>query len=494
MAIVNDVFFATITELNKALRAKEFSATELTRAYLDRLEKSGPRYNALALILREQAIRQARAVEDDMKRERFRGPLQGVPYGAKDLLSVQGQITTWGAKPYAAQVFDYDATVVHKLARAGSILTGKLSMVELAGGGGYRYPSASLFGPGLNPWDISRWSGGSSSGSGSAVAAGLVPFAIGSETSGSILTPAAYCGVTGLRPTYGLVSRYGAMALSWTMDKIGPMCRSAEDCGLVLQVIAGKDDNDPASAGKSFYYAPQFTRELKTIRVGWNPRDFEEFADPATRPAFREALQVIRSFGVEMQEVSLGSLPYGAVTGTVISAEGSAAFEGLIESGRVDELADKKQIAGLRAGLDIGARDYLKAMRVRRLVQQEFRRILTNIDVLLAPSRYNVASRISEPLDRPAGTAAAKPSEATPPPTTPSASEPRPQPTAAGLRSLIPAGNLAGLPALSVPCGLAEGLPVALQFVSRPFTENLILTLGGEFQKRTDWHRRRPKV
>src|SRR3712207_6392389 len=237
----DDVFFASATEISAALRARKYSATELTRAFCDRLERLGPRFNALALSMRDLAVRQAKEGDDELKRERFRGPLQGVPYGAKDLLSVAGQITTWGAKPYAAQVFDYDATVLTKLARTGAILTGKLAMVELAGGGGYRFAAASMFGPGLNPWDRSRWSGGSSSGSGSAVAAGLVPFALGSETSGSILTPAAFCGVTGLRPTYGLVSRYGAMQLSLTMDKLGPMCRTAEDCGIVLHAIAGKD-------------------------------------------------------------------------------------------------------------------------------------------------------------------------------------------------------------------------------------------------------------
>src|SRR5918998_6302104 len=195
----DDIWFAGILDLNKRLRAKEFTATELARAFCDRLEKLGPRYNALALSLREPAMRKAKDVEGDINRERFRGPLQGIPFGAKDLLSVAGEITTWGAKPFAAQVFDYDATVITKLAKTGAILTGKLAMVELAGGGGYRFPAASLFGPGLNPWERSRWSGGSSSGSGSAVAAGLVPWAIGSETSGSILTPSAFCGITGLR-------------------------------------------------------------------------------------------------------------------------------------------------------------------------------------------------------------------------------------------------------------------------------------------------------
>src|SRR5580704_13894967 len=258
--MTDDIFFAGIADLNARLRKREFTTVELVRAFAERLAKLGPRYNALALPLTEVAVKRAKEVDDELKRERFRGPLQGIPFGAKDLLSFAGHPTTWGAKPYAAQVFDESATVLQKLDKTGSVLIGKLSMVELAGGGGYRTAAASLFGPGLNPWDPSCWSGGSSNGSGSAVAAGLVPFALGSETSGSIITPAAYCGVTGLRPTYGLVSRHGAMSLSWTLDKIGPICRSAEDCGLVLAAISGGDSEDPGSAGKTFYYAPQYAR------------------------------------------------------------------------------------------------------------------------------------------------------------------------------------------------------------------------------------------
>jgi aspartyl-tRNA(Asn)/glutamyl-tRNA(Gln) amidotransferase subunit A len=303
-SIPDDIFFASITEINQKLKAKEFSVVELTKAFCDRLERIGPRFNALALTLREPALRAAKNVDGDIKRERFRGPLQGIPFGAKDLLAYEKHPTTWGARPYAGQVFDYNATVLNKLAKIGGILTGKLAMVELAGGPSYRYASASLTGPGLNPWDPTRWSGGSSSGSGIAVAAGLVTFALGSETSGSILTPSSFCGITGLRPTYGLVSRHGAMALSWTLDKIGPMCRSAEDCGLVLHEIAGSDAEDPASAGKSFYYAPAFARNLKELKVGFAPVDFDEWAEPASRPDFTKALETIRSLGVQVQEPS----------------------------------------------------------------------------------------------------------------------------------------------------------------------------------------------
>src|SRR6266849_1645581 len=372
-AFTDDIFFATIGELNAKLKAKEFSAVELVRAFGQRLEQFGPRYNALALPLTEAALRRAREVDKELKRERNRGPLQGLPFGAKDLLSYAGLPTTWGARPYAAQIFDYTATVLQKLEKTGSVLIGKLAMVELAGGGGYRSAAASMFGPGLNPWDRGRWSGGSSSGSGSAVAAGLVPFAIGSETSGSILTPSAYCGITGLRPTYGLVSRQGAMSLSWTMDKIGPMCRSAEDCALVLEVIAGTDAKDPGSAHKSFYYTPQYYRQAKDLRIGYSPADFAERAQPSARPAFEQALAVIRETGAQLVETKLPDLPYAELATTIILSEAASIFEPLLASGKVNELADPKQIAGLKSGLEISAKDYLKAMRIRAIAQQKIR-------------------------------------------------------------------------------------------------------------------------
>src|ERR1700722_2898267 len=301
--MTDEIFFAGIADLNARLKKREFSTVELVKAFGERLEKLGLRYNALALPLTKEALKAAKDVDGDLKRERFRGPLQGIPFGAKDLLSFAGHPTTWGAKPYAGQVFDETATVLQKLDKTGSVLVGKLAMVELAGGGGYRMAAASLFGPGLNPWDTSRWSGGSSSGPGSAVAAGLVPFALGSETSGSIITPSAYCGVTGLRPTYGLVSRHGAMPLSWTMDKIGPMCRSAEDCGLVLQAIAGSDSKDPGSAEKSFYYTPEYARKFGDLKVGFASSDMG-WADAAARPALESAMQVMRETGVQFVEVA----------------------------------------------------------------------------------------------------------------------------------------------------------------------------------------------
>lgn len=467
-----DVFFSTAVELNRRLIAKEFTAVELARAFAERLETAGPRLNALALSLRERGLRKAKDVDDDLKRNRLRGPLQGIPFGVKDLLSVSGHPTTWGAKPYARQVFDYDAAVVKKLDKTGAVLVGKLAMIELAGGGGYRYANASLTGPALNPWDRARWAGGSSSGPAAAVAAGLVPFAIGSETWGSILNPCASCGVTGLRPTYGYVSRAGAMALSWTMDKLGPICRSAEDCGQVLQIISGGDSDDPSSSGKSYYYAPRYARKLSDLKLGFAPVDFDEWPDANCRAPLRQALDAIRAILPASVETRLPDFPYAAAAGTIIAAEGATVFEPLIASGKVEELADKMQIASLKAGLEIPAKDYLKAMRIRALIQQSLRKLFTGVDVLVSPSTFRIAPKITEPLDRNRDEAS--------------------RPKDRGLYDLGAAGNLAGLPALSLPCGFADDMPVAIQLVGRPFSENTLLTIGAEFQRRTDYHKRRP--
>jgi aspartyl-tRNA(Asn)/glutamyl-tRNA(Gln) amidotransferase subunit A len=468
-AFPEDLFFATVSELGTRLRAREFSAAELVRAFSDRIEKLGPRYNALALSLRADAIKQAKAA-DDRFRHRPRGPLEGIPYGVKDLLAVSDRPTTWGALPLAGQTFPDDAAVIHSLDKAGAALIAKLALVELAGAGGYRSAAASMFGPGLNPWDRTRWAGGSSSGSAAAVAAGLVPFALGSETWGSIGVPCAYCGVTGLRPTYGLVSRQGAMPVAWTMDKIGPIGRSAEDCGLVLHAISGGDTGDPGSAGKRFYYWAPYAPDPKQLRIGFAPADYSDWAEAAARPAFEAALDAIRATGVQMREVALPDFPYGAIAEVVIAAESSAAFEPFIASGAVEGLADPVQIAGLRAGLEITAADYLKAMRARREIQHALGRLFIDYDLLVSPTCYGPATAIGEPVDGASG----------------------PKPGRPGLSELGAAGNLAGLPALFLPCGFAGGLPVGIQLVARPFQEALLIAYGREFQQRTDWHRRRP--
>jgi aspartyl-tRNA(Asn)/glutamyl-tRNA(Gln) amidotransferase subunit A len=467
-----DLYFSTISELSAKLRSREVSAVELTRACCDRLEKIGAAHNALAHSLRDKAIKKAKDVDGDLKRGRFRGPLQGIPYGAKDLLAVKGQPTAWGSKIFADQVFNDDAHIIKKLDKAGAILIGKLAMIELAGGIGYRTAGASATGPALNPWDKTRWAGGSSSGSAVATSAGLVAFSIGSETSGSIITPSAFCGVTGYRPTYGLVSRRGAMSLSWTLDKLGPICRSAEDCGLVLHEIAGGDSEDPGSAHKGFTYAPKFDRKPSDFTIGCAPIDFERVA-PEARAAFAKALEAVKSLGVKLKEVEIPDFPYIPMVRTVIGTEAASIYEDIIRDGRVDMLADATQAATLKASLEIPSVDYLKAMRIRSLVRQAFRDLFSNVDLLLAPARTTPAPRASGFLDLgPVNQVAG----------------------GRGLGAIIEAGNLAGLPAISLPCGFAGPLPIGISFIGRPFLDKHVIGMGHAFQSQTDWHKKRPPV
>lgn len=457
-----DIFFATISELGARLRAKEFSIVELTQAFLGRLEKDGPAHNALAHSLRKRALDRAKDADGDFKRGRIRGPLHGIPYGAKDLLAVQGGATEWGSRAFAGQKFDRDAAVIQRLDRAGAILIGKLAMIELAGGVGYRTAAASATGATQNPWDRARWAGGSSSGSAAAVAGGMTAFALGSETSGSIVTPAAFCGVTGLRPTYGLVSRRGAMALGWSLDKVGPLGRSAEDCALVLHTISGADAEDSGSARRAFRYVPQFDRPVSEFTAGFVPAHFDA-VEPSAKPAFTAALDAFKGLKVQLKEIKLPDFPYGALMDNILGAEAASAFQDLIESNRIDQMADQNQAAGLKAALEIRAVDYLRAQRIRSQVRGAFRDLLGGVDLILAPTRSTIAPRISEGL---AGGGTAE--------------------------TLIPASNLAGLPAISLPCGLVTGMPVAISLVARPFYENQMLALAVAYQKTTDWHRRKP--
>src|SRR5947209_8892719 len=267
-----EIFHLSVSELAKRIEAKKLSPVELTQIYLGRSQKLGPRYNAYALLTPEIALEQARAAEKEIQRGHYRGPLHGIPYAAKDLLAVKGLPTTWGAKPFANQVFDYDATVIEHLNRAGAVMIGKAAMIELAGGFNYRFAAASLQGATKNPWNEQCWTNGSSSGSGAIVAAGLAAFAIGTETWGSIVCPAAFCGISGLRPTYGRVSRWGAMALAPSMDKIGPMARSAEDCARIFAVLAGHDPKDRSTLPvdkAAFTYSPSMELKARALKIGW---------------------------------------------------------------------------------------------------------------------------------------------------------------------------------------------------------------------------------
>ena len=469
-----DVLYSTIPELGRLLTEHAITSRELTEAYLKRLRELGPRFNSVARLTEETALSQADAADRLFQQGRLEGPLQGIPFGVKDLLAARGHVTSWGSEVFRDQQFDFDATVVRKLAHARGVLAAKLAMVRFAGGGGYDHPTESLHGPGRNPWNPDYWAGGSSSGSGSAVSAAMVPFAIGSETWGSIVGPCSYCGVTGLRPTYGLVSRSGAMALSWTMDKLGPMCRSAEDCALVLDAISGPDEDDPSQSGRRFR-VDEPAPPVSMLRVGYSEVDFEEWAHPDSRPALREALEVLRDTGAQMKPASLPEMPYRDVARTLISCEAASVFEDVIRSEAFENHPDPRQKKGLRRGLGIPATDYLKAMRIRRVMQGKLAGFFEEVDIVVQPASAETAPLIEEV----SGTRRSSNLEL----------------TYKGNTDLGAAGNAAGLPALTIPCGFGlNNLPTALQLVSRPHNEAALIALGKEFQNRTDWHRGRPPV
>jgi len=473
--IKDDVLFASVREQGALLRARKIGAVELTEAYLRRLESLGPKLGAVVTVTRELALGQAHRAQQDILAGRYRGPLHGIPYGAKDLLAARGAPTTWGAAPLREQTFDHDATVVEKLREAGAVLLGKLAMIELAGGFGYNNPDASFTGPCRTPWNPDYWSGGSSSGSGSATAASLVAFSLGSETSGSILNPAMNCGVSGLRPTYGLVSRHGAMALSWTLDKVGPLCRTADDCGLVLAAIAGHDPRDPSTTGEFSYRVRGAEDAARRFRIGVL-RNATVGAEPEVRDNFLRAVDILRAFAMVEDDVAFPDLAYDAAVEIIVSGDAASAFRGLIESGAVKQLQDRSDRVGGFVAMMTLAADYVDAMRLRVRMREGLDELLSRYDAVVAPTYGSTAEPIGYDFDKPPG----------PAPTPPPEGAPRAPKT-------VPAGNLAGLPALSVPTGLGRnGLPTALQFLGRAFSENTLLALGDRYQQATDWHLQRP--
>ena len=457
-----NVVFMSIRELGELVRTKQVSPVELAETFLSRLETIGPQLNAVVTVTRERALQQARQAEAEIASGRYRGPLHGIPYGAKDLLATSGGIpTTWGATPFRDQTFDYDATVVRKLEEAGAVLAAKLAMMEIAGGMGTRYADASFTGPGINPWDHNTWTGGSSSGTGSAVSAGLVPFAIGSETWSSIISPSSYCGLAGLQPTYGRVSRYGAMALCWTLDKLGPMCMTADDCGLVLEAIAGPDPKDPTAADVTFSYGDSAETSGRTFRLGVL-KDATVGADEAVRVNFKTALEVLDQVAT-IEVVELPELPYDAITRTILIAEAASAFDEFVEAGMTAELTAPDDRYGSYPRVAVLATDYLRALRLRGVMARAVDEALSGYDALVAPAEPTVApplgqSYLGGPID-----------------------------------IMGAVRNGAGLPAISVPSGFSDaGLPTGIQFMGEAYDENGVLAIARAYQSLTNWHQRHP--
>ena len=465
--IGEDILFQGVTELGPQIRARKLSPVELTQAYLDRIAHWSPRLNAFETVTKDLALEQARVAEKEINAGKYRGPLHGIPYGAKDLLATRGIPTSWGAAPCRGQTFDYDATVVRKLAEAGAILLGKCAMVEFAGGLGYRFADSSISGPGRNPWAPSRWTGGSSSGSGAAVAAGLCAFAIGTETWGSILCPSAFCGITGLRPTYGRVSRAGAMACAFTFDKIGPLTRSASDLRLVLQAIAGPDADDPSAASESADFRPG-RRVLNQLRGALITQDFtQKGVEPEAKPAFEHAVAELKAAGLKLEDAKWPEYPASEVAGLLITVEALSAFEKFFKDGSVVKLRDPYAPYQQEVNAAITGADVVKAWRMRRELQEKVADFFNTYDYVVTSNFLSVAPPVEGDLNQ-------------------------------SLAYNDPAGaigNGCGLPAIALPIESGkEGMPLSMQFMSGPFEEARLIELGELWQSRTKFHARRPPL
>jgi len=462
-----DLAFLTVAELGVLLRERRVSSEELTRLYLERLERFDPVLSCVITLTPDLALQQARRADGEIAAGRYQGPLHGIPWGAKDLIAVPGHPTTWGAEPYRDQVRAERATVATRLEAAGAVLVAKLSVGALAWG------DVWFGGTTKNPWNVEEGSSGSSAGPASATAAGLVGFAIGTETWGSIVSPGARCGVTGLRPTFGRVSRYGVMALSWSMDKIGPMCRSAEDCALVLDVLCGSDGLDRAAVDAPYQWPP--ARPAADVRLGFVPELFEDPEEPDTggmsddeaaramarwrgtreeRQFDRRVLGDLRRLGYHLTEVHLpDSYPIPPLE-LILTAEASAAFDELTRSGRDDLLVRQIEEAWpnvFRQGQLIPAVEYVRANRIRSLVMKEMDEAMRDVDAFVTPSFE-------------------------------------------GDQLLLT--NLTGHPAIVMPNGYRseDGTPTSITFVGRLFGETDLLNVASRWQEETAYHRKRPPI
>jgi len=463
----DDILFKPVGDLSKLVRARQISPVELTRACLDRIDRLDSSLHAFVTLTPDLALEQARQAEREIASGRDRGALHGIPYGAKDLVATKGIRTTWGAKPYEHQLFAEDATVVRRLRDAGAVLVGKLAMIELAGGLDYARGDASLTGAAHNPWNLKRWTCGSSSGSGAAVSAALVPFAIGSETWGSIICPSTYCGISGLRPTFGRVSRRGAMALSWSLDKLGPMARSARDCEIVLRAMEGHDPEDQYSADEP--PGPQSDpAAARRFRAGFLKPDWDKYGDKSVRRAFEKALADLEAAGLRLEETKLPDLPFESATLAILYSEACSAFEELERSGGARQLATPTAFQSFIIARAIRGSDLVKAQRIRTLCQRAMADFFGRHDVLLFPGDLSTAPPWDKDFSEGGGGA--------------------PDPAGA-------AGNLCGLPAVAVPCGFADDqLPASLTIMSGAFEEAKAVALGRLFQGITSWHTKRPPL
>ena len=439
----NDIAYLPVSHLSVLIKNKQISSERLTKIYLDRIKTYSDTLQCLISLLEEPAMAKARAMDKELAEGKYRGPLHGIPYGIKDLLAVPGTKTTWGANPYKDQVIEETAAVVEKLDAAGGVLVGKFTLGALAMG------DVWYGGVTKNPWNLKQGSSGSSAGSASAVSAGLVPFAIGTETLGSIVSPSTRNGVTGLRPTYGRVSKHGAMALSWSMDKIGPISRSVLDNAIVLSIINGMDERDASTIPAAFNYSAK--NEVKKLKVGYFKPFFE-----GDRPNIKNdqaVLEVLKSQGIELHPLELKTSMNPAPIVNMLLVEGAAAFDDLTRLNLDDQLVAQHRNAWpniFRAARFIPAVEYVQMSRQRSLLIQEMHELMKGYDVIVTPSFAGQQLQIT---------------------------------------------NLTGHPALCLPNGFAEnGSPTSITLLANLFEEEKLIMLGRLIQDNTDWQAKRPPM
>ncbi len=441
-ADLEELAFLPATHLSALIRSRKITSVALTQMYLERLKRYDPVLQCVVTLTEDLALTQARRADKEIAAGHYRSPLHGIPWGVKDLLATRGIRTTWGAGPYRDQVIDMDATVVRRLAEAGAVLIAKLTVGELAWG------DVWFGGQTKTPWDIKKGASGSSAGPGAATAAGLVGFSIGTETWGSIVSPSTRCGVTGLRPTFGRVSRHGVMALSWSMDKIGPMCRSVEDCALVFNAIYGPDGEDPTVVDLPFNWDPSL--RLSDLRIGYIKKDFAE--KPAERTNDLQTLKVLRRLGAKLIPIELPDYPFDSLS-LILSVEAAAAFDELTRTNRDDLLARQIRRAWpnvLRQARLIPAVEYVQANRVRTRLMRDMAARMEEIDVYVSPS-------------------------------------------VTGNNLLLT--NLTGHPAVVLPNGFTpKGYPTSITFTGKLFGEAEVLSVARAYQDATDFHLKRPPL
>lgn len=470
---MTELAWTPLTDLARLIAAKEVSPVDVVEGYLRRIEALDPTLRAFITVCAEEARQAARQAEADLAAGGPRGPLHGVPVALKDLFCTAGVRTTAGSRILADFVPERDATVVARLRAAGAIVLGKLNLHEFAYG-----PQGlnAHYGHTRNPWDARapRLAGGSSSGSAVAVAAALAPAALGSDTGGSVRIPAALCGITGLKPTYGRLSRAGVLPLAWSLDHVGPMARSAADCALLLRVMAGYDPGDPTTSVLPVPdYTAALTGDLRGLRVGVLRREFLEVAHPDVRTAVEAALRTLEALGATVDEADLPNVVHASAAAfAIVAAEALAWHAGWLRSRPQDYQPDVRQ--RLQLGVAVSGVHYVRAQQVRALLRAEVDSALARRDVLVAPTTPVVA----------------------PPPETQEVTlGDGPTDLRTALIRFTRPFNLSGHPAASVPCGFTpDGLPVGLQVIGRPFDEVTVLRVADAYQRATDWHRRRPPL